>query len=89
MRTLPKNVTAYKRTPTFSEETIPAGLLKNHSTAAGVWGLIQIEAGSLEYVIGDTETHILSPETKGIVEPLVSHHVRATGPVSFHIEFYR
>jgi tellurite resistance-related uncharacterized protein len=89
MEQLPKNVAAYKRTPSFNAETIPAGLLKDHSTAEGVWGLIQVENGTLEYIIGDDEVHRLSPKTKGVVEPTVVHHVRADGPVSFFVEFYR
>jgi tellurite resistance-related uncharacterized protein len=32
---LPEGVTSYKRTPTFTEETIPAGLLNDHQTKEG------------------------------------------------------
>lgn len=35
----------YKRTPTFDEHTIPAGLRRDHRTRAGVWGRIVVEAG--------------------------------------------
>jgi tellurite resistance-related uncharacterized protein len=89
MKKLPKDVTAYKRTPSFTEEAVPAGLLKNHSIEKDVWGLIQVESGSLEYVIGDDEVHILMPGKAGVVEPTVTHHVNAIGPVSFFVEFYR
>ncbi|NKB22701.1 MAG: DUF1971 domain-containing protein [Alphaproteobacteria bacterium] len=89
MKTLPQNVTAYKRTPSFTNDTIPAGLLKHHSTAKDVWGLIQVESGSLEYVIGEDEVHTLSPGSNGVVEPTVTHQVRPVGAVSFFVEFYR
>lgn len=42
MKQLPVNVTAYKRTATFTEKSIPAELLKSHNTKAGVWGKIVI-----------------------------------------------
>jgi tellurite resistance-related uncharacterized protein len=89
MKELPENVVAYKRTPNFTEDTVPAGLLKDHTTAVGTWGLIQVENGTLEYIIGDDEAYTLSPDTNGVVEPTVVHHVRAVGPVSFFVEFYR
>jgi len=89
MKALPQNLVAYKRTPNFTEETVPASLLKDHTTAVGTWGLIQVENGTLEYIIGDDEAHTLSPDTNGVVEPTVVHHVRAVGPVSFFVEFYR
>ena len=38
MKTLPNNVTAYKKTPVFDETIIPKGLLTSHQTKAGVWG---------------------------------------------------
>ncbi|MBK17943.1 MAG: tellurite resistance protein [Rhodospirillaceae bacterium] len=89
METLPRNVTAYKRTPTFTEETVPGGLLKDHSTADGVWGLIQIESGKLEYTIGDDEIHELTPGNDGVVQPTVTHHIRPIGEVAFFVEFYK
>jgi tellurite resistance-related uncharacterized protein len=38
MKALPKTVVAYKKTPEFTELTLPAGLLKDHQTKEGVWG---------------------------------------------------
>jgi tellurite resistance-related uncharacterized protein len=89
MKDLPSDVAPYKRTPNFTKDTVPAGLLKDHSTAKGVWALIQIENGTLEYTIGEDEVHTLSPGTNGVVEPTVTHHIRPTGAVSFFVEFYR
>jgi tellurite resistance-related uncharacterized protein len=65
------------------------GQLKDHLTAEGVWALIQIENGTLEYTIGDDETHSLSPGTNGAVEPTIVHHIRPLGVVSFIVECYR
>ncbi len=38
MKKLPPNVTAYKKTPIFTQETIPKGLLHRHTTKEGSWG---------------------------------------------------
>lgn len=89
MKQLPDNVKAYKRTPTFTEETVPEGLLNNHNTKSGVWGVIHIAEGELEYTIGNEEVHILTKDKGGVVEPEIVHHIKPLGEVSFYIEFYK
>lgn len=90
MKTLPDSVSAYSRSPTFDESTVPAGLRKDHQTKPGVWGVITILSGSLRYRIQATgEAIALTPETPGIVEPEALHNVEPVGPVSFFVEFYR
>ena len=42
MKRLPAEVVPYKRTPVFEQHSVPAGLLKRHSTKAGVWGKIVV-----------------------------------------------
>lgn len=51
MKSLPDNVQQYSTSPAFSEDTVPKGLLKDHRTKNGVWGLICISEGKLEYII--------------------------------------
>ena len=89
MKTLPPDVTAYKRTPLFTQDSVPQGLLHNHSTKEGVWGLIQVMEGRLEYTIGAEEEHILTPGQPGVVEPQVVHHVKPLAEVAFFVEFYK
>lgn len=91
MKTLPADVVHYKSTPVFDQASVPAGLRREHSTAAGVWGRIVVHEGSLRYVIEApaTEEHLLVPGTPGIVEPGVPHHVVVEAPVRFCVEFYR
>ena len=89
---LPSECEPYKRTKTFDEETVPAGLRANHSTKAGVWGLIHVESGELEYRIegDDAATRILRPgEVPGTVVPEVLHRVDPIGSVRFYVEFWR
>jgi len=89
MKSLPHHVQQYSSSPVFTENTVPKGLLKDHSTKNGVWGLICVNEGELEYIIEDQETHILTPENKGVVEPEIKHHIKPLGAVSFFIEFYK
>ena len=89
MKTLPDHVVAYQRTDLFTQDSVPSGLLKDHSTKEGVWGLIQVRKGRLEYTIENKEVHILTPGKNGVVEPTVSHHVRPLGEVLFSVEFYK
>ena len=90
MKTLPSTVTAYKRTPEFTELTIPKGLLKDHKTKENVWGKIVILEGILEYTIIEPERCViqLSANNHGVVEPTISHHIKALSKVRFYVEFY-
>ncbi len=91
MNKLPDNVAHYKSTPEFTETTIPAGLLRSHSTAAGVWGRIKILEGKLLYRELElaVEEHVLTPDHPGIIAPQAKHEVAAIGPVRFCVEFHR
>lgn len=88
MKSLPPGVEPYRRTAEFSESTVPAGLLRDHTTRAGVWGRIRVLGGSLLYRIGP-ESRRLEPGVDGIVEPEVAHHVEPAGSVRFFVEFNR
>jgi tellurite resistance-related uncharacterized protein len=91
MRALPSEVVAYKRTPEFTHDTVPAGLLRSHRTKAGVWGRICVLEGALHYRILEPalEHHTLLPGADGIVPPDVPHEVEPDGPVRFYVEFLR
>lgn len=91
MKELPENVNVYKRTPDFNQETIPAGLLKAHTTKEGIWGIICVSNGKLLYTIEKEpqETIELTPRKFGVVEPQVPHHVEPLGDVEFHVEFLK
>jgi len=91
---LPPGLEVYKRTPSFTETSVPAGLLGEHSTKAGTWGLIRVEAGTLRYLVTDPRRdpaeRLLTPEDPpGVVEPTIVHRVEPQGPVRFHVEFLR
>lgn len=91
---LPDSVTAYRRTPEFTEETVPAALLSAHNTKDGVWGQIHVLEGELLYRVTDPrrteqETVLTPISPPGIIEPTIAHEVRPRGRVRFYVEFYR
>lgn len=91
---LPDGAEPYKRTATFTETTVPAALLKDHSTKPGTWGLICVEQGRLRYAVTDparpSSESIVTPSTPpGLVEPAILHRVEPLGAVRFHVEFFR
>lgn len=91
MKALPTGTTPYKRTPEFTRDTTPAGLLRGHSTKPGVWAKIVIVSGSLTYRILEpaVEEIALAPGRFGVVEPTVLHEVVPHEGVRFYVEFHR
>ncbi|MDF1693245.1 MAG: DUF1971 domain-containing protein [Zhongshania sp.] len=89
MKHLPENVVAYKRTSEFNEDTIPSGLLNDHSTKESVWGKIVVLDGKLQYTINEPESEVvvLDENIFGVVEPKVLHSVKPLGKVRFYVEF--
>ncbi|MDY0331035.1 MAG: DUF1971 domain-containing protein [Thiomonas sp.] len=90
LKSLPADVRAYRRTPEFTEATIPKGLLNEHTTKPGVWAVIHVTQGLLEYHIlkPEPERRLLTPDRPGIVEPAVPHEVAPLGRVRFYVEFH-
>ncbi|WP_439569973.1 DUF1971 domain-containing protein [Sphingopyxis sp.] len=91
---LPPGLSVYKRTPTFTEDSLPRGLSADHSTKESVWGLIRVEEGRLLYMVTDPRRsyreQLLLPDSEpGIVEPTIIHRVKPMGRVRFHVEFLR
>ena len=90
---LPADVAAYFMTDTFSEATVPAALMKSHSTKLGVWALIHVREGQLAYRVTDPRRspsdQVLTPGVPGVVEPTILHEVSPIGAVRFNVEFYR
>ena len=86
----PEAAREYRRTTSFTEATVPSGLLRDHRTKPGVWARIVVEAGALEYTLeAPRRTFLLTPERAGIAPPDEPHHVKIVGPVRFHVEFLR
>ena len=91
MRSLPNNLTSYKKTPVFDQRSVPAGLLKSHSTKEGTWAKIQVIEGELLYRILEptTEEVVLNTALSGVVEPTIAHEIAPLGNVKFFVEFFK
>ena len=90
-REMPSGYVAYRKTPVFTADTIPRGLLSRHSTKAGVWGRLEVLSGTLNFVLeGPGEPReVLRAGESVVIVPEVEHRVEPLGPVEFRIELYR
>ena len=96
---IPDGYAPYRRTPLFTNDSIPKGLRSRHTTKKGVWGKIHVLSGSLRYRIHDPyHTEIIlvgvaSPaenrDCLGIVLPEVEHEVEPLDNVEFFVEFWK
>jgi tellurite resistance-related uncharacterized protein len=91
---LPSGLESYRRTDSFTEATVPKGLLADHTTKEGAWALIHVAEGKLRYRVTDPRRApldiVLTPEgAPGVIEPTIRHHVEPIGAVRFHVEFWR
>jgi tellurite resistance-related uncharacterized protein/catechol 2,3-dioxygenase-like lactoylglutathione lyase family enzyme len=89
MPALPPGVVSGRRTRMFDEHTVPAGLRRAHTTRAGTWGRIEVEAGALRYRIreGRGGRFVVRPGRPGIIRPEEPHDVEPLGEVRFAVQF--
>ena len=58
-RAQPSAVLPYKRTSVFDEDTLPAGLRREHRTKPGVWGVIRVLDGRVRYQVLDPTSEVI------------------------------
>lgn len=88
---LPGDVEWQRTTDDFTDQTVPAGLLRAHKVAEGVWGRLQVLEGTLRFVWEDDPG---SPLELGsgdavVIPPATPHHVEPEPGARFHVEFHR
>ena len=54
---LPAHFQPYRKTPVFTEQSVPAALLKSHTTRRGVWAKIHVLEGRLRYGVEGRHRH--------------------------------
>ena len=88
--TLPQGAVKAGATPSMTEETVVAGILKKHLAPKGKFGYLVVEEGSLQFVWEDDVDNILDadPAHPIVIFPERYHHVSITGKVRFRVEFY-
>lgn len=87
---LPEGLELARTTDVFDEDSVPAGLLRAHRVASGVWGRLVVHSGSLGFVFED-ESDIVVAVGVGehlVIPPDRPHHLELDGPVTFAVEFH-
>lgn len=88
---LPPGLQRYSQSPVFTPDNLPAALTRAHTTRAGTWGLLRVQAGVLRFTLDQepwTEVVLTAGQTV-VIEPQVPHHVQFELPGSFQIEFHK
>lgn len=77
----------YRTTPVFDEDSLPAALRQDHSTKAGVWGIIRLLEGRLR-LSDESGSRVLTPDHAGLIHPERKHRVEPIGRMRMQVEFY-
>jgi tellurite resistance-related uncharacterized protein len=88
---IPDGFQLTRTTDVFDNETAPAGLLRAHRVAAGIWGRLVVHTGIVGFVFEDEPDQCLRVEAGAnvVIPPSRPHHVVLDGPATFAVEFYR
>jgi tellurite resistance-related uncharacterized protein len=80
----------YSSSPIFDEKSLPDALRNNHSTKAGVWGLLRVLEGEVRLVFDDPPREVkVDPANPAPIPPEAIHHVEVVGPMRMQVEFFR
>jgi tellurite resistance-related uncharacterized protein len=80
-------MTPYKSTPVFDECSLPAALRREHSTKAGVWGVIRVLEGALLHE-QEGKSRTLTSATPALILPEEKHRVEPLGAMRMQVDFY-
>lgn len=84
----PAGLVPYRRTPEFTESTLPAGLTRAHSTKPGTWARLVVAEGALLFRDLPSGAELrLGPGVHPLIHPARLHQVAPLGPVRFLVEF--
>lgn len=87
---LPDGAAPYRTTDEFDETTLPAGLRREHTTRAGVWGRAEVLAGRLRFVMPVLAVdRVIAAGDHAIIPPELPHRVEPLGAVRMRVVFLR
>lgn len=87
---LPVGLDHVRTTPRFDASSVPAGLLRAHQVASGVWGVLHVLEGRVVFVLEHSgERRELGAGERQVIEPEVLHHVEPGEGAVFEVEFHR
>jgi len=87
---LPDGLIPSHSSPTFTQDTLPDALQREHALAPGHWGMLNVLEGSLRFVNLETgATRRISAQDRVTIHPRTRHRVAVDGPVRCRIDFFR
>jgi tellurite methyltransferase len=86
---LPGGLEVVRSTRIFDEGSMPAGLRRAHRVAAGLWGRLHVEEGTLRFRAATQPPMEVELGPGGIqpIPPETDHDVEPEGPVRFFVQF--
>jgi tellurite methyltransferase len=90
---MPAGYAEYKRTAVFDESTVRRGLLGEHRTKVGVWGMLHVIEGEIDFILLEPERSVttLAAGSTHVIVSGVAHQValRTAHPrARFYVAFY-
>jgi tellurite resistance-related uncharacterized protein len=88
---LPDGLEHVRTTDTFDNDTVPAGLLRAHRVAEGVWGRLVVHSGAVNFVFDDEPEHPITVSAGDTVAIPTArqHHLELHEAATFAVEFHR
>ncbi len=88
---LPDGLVLARTTDVFTTNTVPAGLLRAHRVADGVWGRLVVHSGTITFAFEDQldQPIVAVPGDRIVIPPGRFHHVELSDTASFAVEFHR
>ncbi len=88
---IPEGSELERTTDVFDNNTVPAGLLRAHRVAKGIWGRLVVHSGSVTFVFEDKADQPISVSAGEhvVIPPARPHHLELDQPSTFAVEFYR
>lgn len=89
---MPAGMAVVRTTQEFDPESVPAGLLRAHRIASGVWGRLVVHSGSIGFGFDDqvpiADARVIVAGEHQVIPPGRPHHVTLVGDVRFVVEFH-
>ncbi|MFV0307812.1 MAG: DUF1971 domain-containing protein [Desertimonas sp.] len=88
---LPDGLEHVRTTDEFTVQSVPAGLLRAHRVAEGVWGRLVVRAGVVTLVFEDdpNTSVVVAAGGRAVIAPGRPHHVEPDDDAVFAVEFHR
>ena len=89
MRTakLPRGLRAARRTPNFTVDSVPPGLLSAHITT--VWAQLIVSSGSVVFVDEESdERAVVRDDVPMVIVPHRRHHIEPDPGAEFFVQFF-